>query len=59
MTRFGGEPALEDILSDPLVLAVMRGDGVDAEDLRALLRAIREVRRRRCGAADPTSCAAL
>ena len=59
MTRFGGEPELDDILSDPIVLSMMRGDGVDAEALRALLRTIREARRRRCGTADRASCAAL
>ena len=59
MTRFGGEPELDDILSDPIVLSMMRGDGVDAEALRALLRTIREARRRCGGGGDRASCAAL
>lgn len=61
MAKFGGEPPLEDVLSDPLVHAVMKGDGVDAGALRALLERISEARRSRCrGSAHPTSyCAAL
>lgn len=37
----GIEPAIEDILSDPLTWAVMRRDGVSDETLRTLIRDIR------------------
>lgn len=59
MAKFGGEPPLEDILSDPLIQAMMRGDGVDAGILRALLRKISEARRSGCrGAGQSASCCA-
>jgi len=35
-------PSIDEILSDPLVRALMAADGVDAEELRALLRSIAE-----------------
>jgi len=34
---FGGEPTLDEMLVDPTVLAVMKRDGVDPDDLRKLL----------------------
>ncbi len=36
--RWGGEPSLTEILSDSIVEAVMRADGVDARALEAQLR---------------------
>ncbi len=33
-----GEPILEEVLSDPIVRAVMERDRVDPEELRLLLR---------------------
>jgi hypothetical protein len=38
---FYGEPTLEDILSDPITLAVMRADGVDQFELRKTLGRLR------------------
>jgi hypothetical protein len=38
----GIEPALEDLLTDPLTQALMHRDGVSATSLRALIRATRE-----------------
>lgn len=35
------EPTLEDVMSDPLVRALMRRDRVEAEDLRGLLQRVR------------------
>jgi hypothetical protein len=32
------EPKLEDVLSDPMIRALMARDRIDAEDLRALVR---------------------
>jgi hypothetical protein len=37
----GIEPALEDLLTDPLTVALMRRDGVSASSLRALISAAR------------------
>jgi hypothetical protein len=34
------EPSLEDILSDPIVKAVIKADGVDTNELDAMLRQI-------------------
>jgi hypothetical protein len=34
------EPTLEDILSDPIVEAVMAADGVDPQSLRRMLRQV-------------------
>jgi hypothetical protein len=34
------EPSLEDILSDPIIKAVIDADGVDAGELDAMLRCI-------------------
>ena len=39
-----GEPSLDDVLSDPVVHAVMRRDGIDAEVLRVFLNDIRRAR---------------
>jgi hypothetical protein len=36
--QWAGEPKLEEVLSDPIVRAVMASDGVDPEGLRVLLR---------------------
>jgi len=33
----GREPTLDDILSDPIVLALMRADGVEVLELTAML----------------------
>jgi hypothetical protein len=38
MMRWAGEPKLEEVLSDPIVRAVMARDRVDLEGLRLLLR---------------------
>lgn len=38
----GIEPALEDLLTDPLTQALMHRDGVSATSLRALIRQTRE-----------------
>jgi hypothetical protein len=39
------EPSLEDILSDPITTAVIDADGVDANELGAMLRHIAKTRR--------------
>jgi hypothetical protein len=39
------EPSLEDILSDPITLAVISADGVDAGELDAMLRCVAQKRR--------------
>ena len=39
------EPSLEDILSDPITQDVIRADGVDAEELGAMLRRVAHSRR--------------
>ena len=36
--QWAGEPKLEELLSDPIVRAVMARDRVDQEDLRLLLQ---------------------
>lgn len=43
----GIEPALEDILSDPLTEAVMRRDGVSPATLRSIVMSARETLRTR------------
>ena len=40
-----GEPTLADMLSDPVIQAVMRADAVDPAELRALLDRVRRERR--------------
>ena len=37
------EPTLDDMFSDPLFAAVMRADGVDANDLRPALNEMAEL----------------
>ena len=37
MKRFAGEPSLDEILSDPVVLSLMKADGIDQSDLRSVL----------------------
>lgn len=41
------EPTLDDVLSDPVVRALMARDRVDAEDLRGLLQRLRDRHARR------------
>jgi hypothetical protein len=36
----GGEPTLQEILSDPIVVALMRADGVDPGEIEAMLSRI-------------------
>jgi hypothetical protein len=37
------EPTLDDMLSDPLIAALMRADGVDADELRPALNEVAEL----------------
>ena len=46
MSEYEREPTLEDVLSDPVVHALMARDRVDAEEVRALLERLRSARRR-------------
>jgi hypothetical protein len=46
MTWLTGEPTLDDVLSDPVVHAMMARDHVDAEGLRDFLNDIRRARAR-------------
>jgi hypothetical protein len=48
------EPTLEDILSDSIIKAVMKADGVDPQQLAAMLK---EVGRRWAGAHARVRCA--
>jgi hypothetical protein len=41
------EPTLDDVLSDPVIRALMTRDRVDTEDLLALLRRLRDAHTRR------------
>lgn len=41
------EPTLEDVLSDPVVRALMARDQVDADEVRALLERLRSAQGRR------------
>ncbi len=41
MTIFNCEPTLDDLLSDPIIVAMMRSDGVDRERLGFLLKSAR------------------
>ncbi len=41
--RFTGEPALEDLIADPIVQAVMRVDGLVEADLRRTVSKARQV----------------
>jgi hypothetical protein len=36
------EPSIDDLLSDPIIRAVMTADGVDPDKLRDLLRSVAE-----------------
>lgn len=47
MTEVEREPTLEDVLSDPVVHALMARDRVDAEEVRALLERLRNAQRRK------------
>ncbi len=40
MSSFRGEPTLDEILSDPIVRALMEADGVDRQELEAMLSRI-------------------
>ena len=40
---FSGEPALEDLIADPIVQAVMRGDGLVEADLRRSVSQARQL----------------
>jgi len=42
----GCEPRLDDVLTDPIVLQVMRRDGVEPAQLRALIADVRVLRQR-------------
>ena len=39
------EPSLEDMLADPIIQAVIDADGVDANELDAMLRGVAHERR--------------
>jgi hypothetical protein len=41
--RYGGEPALDDLLGDPLTQQLMRRDGVALNELLALIERQRRV----------------
>ena len=41
--RCSGEPALEDLIADPIVQAVMRGDGLVEADLRRCVSQARQL----------------
>jgi hypothetical protein len=41
MTFFKGEPKLDDLLSDPIILAMMESDGVDRDRLGLILESAR------------------
>jgi hypothetical protein len=43
----GCEPCLEDVLADPIVHQVMRRDGVEPAQLRALIAVVRSRQRRK------------
>lgn len=51
----GMEPALEELLSDPLVEIVLSYDGLTREDVRAVVRAYRARRRGEMLDRDPRS----
>lgn len=42
MRRFNGEPDLADVLTDPIVQALMRADGCDLRSLYESIDALRE-----------------
>jgi hypothetical protein len=41
MTIFKGEPKLDDLLSDPIIVAMMESDGVDRDRLGLILKSAR------------------
>jgi hypothetical protein len=41
MRAFDWEPRLSQVLDDPIIRAVMRCDGVEADELRALMASVR------------------
>jgi hypothetical protein len=41
MRAFDWEPHLSQVLDDPIIRAVMRCDGVEADELQALMAAVR------------------
>ena len=43
-----GEPTLEEMLSDPTVIIMMKRDSVDPDDLRALVREMSRRLKRHC-----------
>jgi hypothetical protein len=50
-----GEPTLEEILSDPIVRAVMEADGIDPHELAATLRQTGRMLARRAHRGGPQS----
>jgi hypothetical protein len=44
MLWFDGEPTLDELLSDPVIVALMERDGIGANDMRELLAAIEKAR---------------
>jgi hypothetical protein len=49
------EPTLKDLLSDPITRALMEADGVDGEELEAMLRRTTAVLRNRSTVSDAQS----
>ena len=47
MLWFDGEPTLDELLSDPVIVALMERDGIGATDLRELLAAMQKARQTR------------
>jgi hypothetical protein len=47
MLWFDGEPTLDELLSDPVIVALMERDGIAASDLRELLAAMEKARQNR------------
>jgi hypothetical protein len=41
MARFGVEPSLDEVFSDPMIHVLMKRDRVDADDLRGFLQDMR------------------
>ena len=50
-----GEPTLEEMLSDPIIRAVMEADGIDPQELAATLRQIGRMLARRTRREGPQS----
>jgi hypothetical protein len=42
LAKMRREPALDDVLNDPIVRLIMKADGVTEADLRVLLATLRE-----------------